>query len=248
MSITAAGSDGSSGAGPAPTPGAAPTQPLVDLERHAPRSAGVAGILFSVLFAGSLLMAAVRPPEGLGEAELIDWFRANGLGSITIAALYLAPFAGIAFLWFIGVIRDRIGAREDRFFATVFLGSGLLFVAMYWGAAAVLASLVAGNRFDAAPEMNARTLEVVRSLAFSFLFVLAARAAAVFMIVTSTIALRTGVFPRLLIVAGYAIALVMLFSLTFLQWIVLLFPAWVFVASLYILAAEQRERKVSAPV
>ena len=44
--------------------------------------------------------------------------------------LYLVPFAGIAFLWFIGVVRDRIGEREDKFFATVFFGSGLLFVAM----------------------------------------------------------------------------------------------------------------------
>jgi hypothetical protein len=35
--------------------------------------------------------------------------------------LNLIPFAGIAFLWFIGVIRDRIGAHEDRFFATVLL-------------------------------------------------------------------------------------------------------------------------------
>jgi len=119
---------------------------------------------------------------------------------------------------------------------------------MYWGAGAVLASLVAGNRFDAAPELNTRTLEVVRSLAFSFLFVLAARAAAVFMIVTSTIARRTAVFPRLLILAGYAIAVVMLFSLSFLQWIVLLFPAWVLVASVYILAAELRVRRASPAV
>jgi hypothetical protein len=206
----------------------------------------VAGILFSVLFAGSLLAVSSRPPAGLGEAEFVSWYETQGLAAITVSALYLAPFAGIAFLWFIGVIRDRIGAREDRFFATVFLGSGLLFVAMYWGAAAVLASLVAGNRFDAAPELNVRTLEVVRSLAFSFLFVLAARAAAVFMIVTSTIALRTAVFPRPLVLAGYAIALVMLLSLSFLQWILLLFPAWVFVASIYILAAEQRERRAAA--
>jgi hypothetical protein len=42
-------------------------------------------------------------------------------------ALGLLLFAGIAFLWFIGVIRDRLGDREDRFFATIFLGSGLLF-------------------------------------------------------------------------------------------------------------------------
>ncbi|MBP1704687.1 MAG: hypothetical protein H6Q36_426 [Chloroflexi bacterium] len=240
----------SSPVGPAGTSAAAPTAPDPRLmsETRAPRSAGVAGILFSVLFAGSLLMASNRPPDGLSEAEFVAWYETNGLFSITIAALYLAPFAGIAFLWFIGVIRDRIGAREDRFLSTVFLGSGLLFVAMYWGAGAVLASLVAGNRFDAAPELNTRTLEVVRSLAFSFLFVLAARAAAVFMIVTSTIARRTAVFPRLLILAGYAIAVVMLFSLSFLQWIVLLFPAWVLVASVYILAAELRVRRASPAV
>ncbi len=52
-------------------------------------------------------------------------------------SLNLVPFAGIAFLWFIGVLRDRIGEREDRFFATVFLGSGLLFVAMMFVAVAV---------------------------------------------------------------------------------------------------------------
>jgi hypothetical protein len=34
----------------------------------------------------------------------------------------------VAFLWFVGVIRDWVGQREDPFFATVFFGSGLLFV------------------------------------------------------------------------------------------------------------------------
>jgi hypothetical protein len=137
------------------------------------------------------------------------------------------------------VIRNRIGRDEDQFFATVFLGSGLLFVAMYWAAAALLASLVAGNRYDAAPPLSAARLEDVRSAAFSFLFVLAAPAAAVFMIATCTIARRTGIFPRSLTLAGYAIALVMLLSLAFLQWIVLLFPVWVCVASGYVLAAER---------
>ena len=90
--------------------------------------------------------------------------------------------------------------------------------------------------------MTATTLETFRSLAFSFLFVLASRAAAVFMMVTSTIALRTAIFPRWLIIAGYIIALVMLLSLTLLQWIVLLFPAWVFVLSVFILNSEDPGR------
>ena len=59
-------------------------------------------------------------------------------------ALNLIPFAGIAFLWFVGVLRDRIGEREDRFFATVLLGSGLLFVAMLFIGAAVAGGLIAG--------------------------------------------------------------------------------------------------------
>jgi hypothetical protein len=41
-------------------------------------------------------------------------------------AVNQVPFAGIAFLWFIGMLRDRLGEFEDRFFATVFFGSGLL--------------------------------------------------------------------------------------------------------------------------
>jgi hypothetical protein len=222
-------------AGEGPTPGR-----IRRIERTAPRSAGLAGIIFSVLFVASLLMVSVQPPPGLDDSAVAEWFGSQGLALITISALYLAPFAGTAFLWFIGVIRHRIGTDEDQFFATVFLGSGLLFVAMYWAAAAVLASLVAGNRYDATPPLTPDRLEDARSMAFSYLFVLAARAAAVFMIVTCTIARRTGIFPRPLIIAGYVIALSMLLSLAFLQWIVLLFPLWVSVASTYILVAERR--------
>ena len=111
---------------------------------------------------------------------MIAWFQSEGLIRVTVSALYLAPFAGIAFLWFIGVVRDRVGIHEDKLFSTVFLGSGLLFVGMYWSAAAQLASLVTGNRFDASPPLSSEALEV-RSSAFAYPFVLA-RAAAAFML------------------------------------------------------------------
>ena len=57
-------------------------------------------------------------------------------------SLQLVPFAGIAFLWFIGVVRDQLGDVEDRLFSTVFLGSGLLFLAMLFAGAAVTTSSV----------------------------------------------------------------------------------------------------------
>ena len=69
--------------------------------------------------------------------------------SNTVAlALNLMPFAGIAFLWFIGVLRDRLGEQEDRFFATVFLGSGLLFLAMLFFSAAMVGGLIIAYTAD----------------------------------------------------------------------------------------------------
>ncbi len=209
-------------------------------ERRAPRSAGLAGVVFSILFTAVISLGGLRPPKGLTEAGLVDWFVHHAQTQVTITSHFVIPLAGIAFLWFIGVIRDRIGAREDRFLATVFLGSGVLFVAMLWASGAAMASLVASQRYEAAPPLSATTLETLRALAFSFLFVLAPRAAGVFMIVTSTIALRTATFPRWLTVAGYVIAIIMLLSVSQLKWIMLLFPLWVFVASLFILNSEIR--------
>ena len=77
-----------------------------------------------------MLILRTLPIAQWTDAEVIAWFAAGEDGPASFAALYLAPFAGIAFLWFVAVIRDQIGDREDRFFATVFFGSGILFVAL----------------------------------------------------------------------------------------------------------------------
>jgi hypothetical protein len=103
-----------------------------------PRAAAVAGILFALLYGASLVLSRLSvPPDLTAEST---WLATSG-GQVALA-LNMAPFAGIAFLWFIGVIRDRIGNLEDRFFGTVFLGSGLLFLALSFAGAAVAGGLV----------------------------------------------------------------------------------------------------------
>jgi len=97
-----------------------------------PRAAAIAGIIFALLLitSHSLIWISV-PSNPLGPAaEVINRSQTISL------ALNLLPFAGIAFLWFVGVLRDRLGEREDRFFATVFLGSGVLYISMVFIAAA----------------------------------------------------------------------------------------------------------------
>lgn len=202
-----------------------------------PRAAGIAGLVFSLLFVVSMLLIRQRPAPGSSAKEIADFYLEHDAGRLAFVGLYLVPFAGIAFLWFIAAIRSHLGAREDRFFATVFLGSGLLFVGMLFAASASAGALVAAVKYQDQPPPDADTFLLARALGFSFLFVFAVRAAAVFMLVASTIGLRTGFLPRWLVVAGYVGGLVFLFSVTYVEWLVLVLPAWVIAVSIVILRA-----------
>jgi hypothetical protein len=151
-------------------------------------------------------------------------------------SLNLLPFAGIAFLWFIAVVRDRLGELEDRFFATAFLGSGLLFIAMVFNAAAVAGGIIrilgsgSGNLIQSGAYALSRA-EIAQTMN-----IYAMKMAGVFMITTSTISLRTRLFPRWMSVLGYILALALLLSVGTIQWIPLVFPLWVLLISIYVLS------------
>jgi hypothetical protein len=143
------------------------------------------------------------------------------------------------------VLRDRIGEREDRFFATVFLGSGLLFVAMIFVAAAAAGGLVASATSSALPGSGILALD--RNIATSLLNVYSMRMAAVFTLTTVTIARRTQIVSRWLTLAGFACALVLLVGIGITPWVELLFPLWILALSLDILWAGVRAHTPSAP-
>lgn len=207
-----------------------------------PRAAGLAGLLFSVLFVVAVLLIRKRPVPGSSATQIADFYLHHNAGRVALVGLYLAPFAGIAFLWFMAAIRSRLGAREDQFFATVFLGSGLLFVAMLFAASACAGALLAAVKFQDQPPPDANTFLLARALGFAFLFVFGVRAAAVFMLVASTIGLRTGFLPRWLVVAGYVAGVVFLFTVTYVEWLLLLLPAWVAAVSVVILVRADEGR------
>ena len=219
----------------------------VERRFETPRAAGIAGLVFSALFVVSLLLVRQRPAPGSSAKEIADFYLEQDGGRTALVGLYLVPFAGIAFLWFIAAIRSHLGEREDRFFATVFLGSGLLFVGMLFAASASAGALIAAVKFQDQPPPSADTFLLARALGFSFLFIFAVRAAAVFMLVASTIGLRTGFLPRWLVVAGYISGLVFLFSVTYIEILTLLLPAWVTAVSIVILRSGNRGRFTIRP-
>jgi len=193
-----------------------------------PRAAAAAGIVFSLLLGLALVLLLVSAPSDTATEG--TWLTDTSRRATMAVALNLVPFAGIAFLWFIGVVRDRIGQREDRFFATVFLGSGLLFVAMLFVGAAVAGGLIAtAAARSAAPGPD--TLAISRQITHLVLHVYALRMAAVFTISTAAITLRTKVIPRWIGMAGFAVAAVLLVSVGLTPWVDLLFPAWILLLS-----------------
>ena len=199
-----------------------------------PRAAAVAGIVFSLLFIVSLILIRLAVPADPQDAGA--WMQQDER-SVNIA-LYLLPFAGIAFLWFIGVLRDRMGHYEDRFFATVFLGSGLLFLGLLFVAGAMSAGVLVAHTTMPANLVETGLYSFGRIVVHKIMYVYALKMAAVFMISTSTVAIRTGIFPRWMAWLGYALAVLLLLSLGYLYWVPLIFPLWVLLISGHILIAN----------
>lgn len=199
------------------------------------RAAAVAGIVFGVLLLTAMVLARLAMSDTGYETLLTDGDRRD----LIRVSLQLVPFAGIAFLWFIGVIREQLGAVEDRLFSTVFMGSGLLFLALLFSGAAISSSLILMLE---QPNASADIWAYGRNTSQGLISVYAMRMAAVFTISVSTAGLRAAALPRWVSYLGYVVAVALLVGSADQQWLQLAFPAWVLLVSTAILVTHPRER------
>ena len=203
-----------------------------------PRAAAVAGIIFALLLGTSFVLIRLSVPANPEDGS--DWLEKSA-GMVSFA-LTLVPFAGIAFLWFMGVVRDRLGYLEDQFFSTVFQGSGILFLAMAFVSAALAGGLLASYTILPNQMVESGVYTFARAVMYRILNIYAIRMAAVFMLSLATIWVRTQVVNRNLALLTYALALILLLSISLSLWVTLIFPGWVFVISSYILVLNLRMR------
>jgi hypothetical protein len=197
-----------------------------------PRAAALAGVVFAVLFGTVVFLIRANMPEGAQDPT--RWLNTQHSGIAT--ATVLMPFAGISFLWFIGVVRDGFGRFEDRFFASVFLGSGLLFLAMMFVATAVAAGLVASNNGVIDSAAHVEVIDFGKFVVLAVTKTYAIRMAAVFIMSLATIWLKTALMPRWLVGISYLVALALLIASDVSMWMEMAFPTWVLVVSGLILA------------
>jgi hypothetical protein len=196
-----------------------------------PRAASIAGILFGLLFAASLGLMRGAIPAGISTD--MSWVE-TGAWKINLA-LGLMPFAGIAYLWFIGVVRDKLGEFEDKFFSTVFFGSSLLFLAMVFVSMAISGGILATYSLIDGETPDYTAIYFGRALMLQISNVYALRRAGVTMFSLATIWIRTQLMPRWLAVVTFSLALALLVVVNYSPWVTLIFPAWVLLISLFIL-------------
>jgi hypothetical protein len=208
----------------------------------APKAAAIAGIAFSLLLFTSLVLL-LSASSGYTDINAIQ-FAANK--QKVQVALNLVPFASIAFLWFVGVVRDRFGDQEDQFFSTVFMGSGLLFIAMLFVSSSVAGSFFLLSESEASQIITSDYYDVGLIVARETMTNYGIRMAGVFMISTSSLFIRTRVIPRWLAWLGVSLATIMILRIGYINrlgWIFLSFPLWVLLVSVYILVDNYRKKK-----
>ena len=72
-----------------------------------PKSAAVAGLVFGVILSAVLILLQSAAPSSVAESG--GWIDDLSERGEVVTALKLIPFAGIAFLWFLAVVRSQLG-------------------------------------------------------------------------------------------------------------------------------------------
>ena len=210
---------------------------LIRRQLRSPRAAAIAGILFSILL--MTIMILFRKIGNVAPAEITrDWLETSA--NTASLALGLVPFAGIAFLWFTGVIRDWLGDREDKLFSTVFFGSGLIFVVLMFVWAATLGAVF--GSYTAAADRLIDDDVYIFGVTFMNEIIgnYTLRMAGVYMLSIGSLWARAGVMPRWLTIITTIVALGFLFFAGSIREARYIFPGWVFLISVYILVLNYR--------
>ena len=203
-----------------------------------PRAAGIAGVIAAVMLAATMILVRQAIPHHPVSAA--TWLADSGSRNALEFSLFLLPFGAIAFLWFMGAVRDFVGGREDRFYATVFLGSGLLYVAMLLVYGTLAGAFVLTIDKMNNPSQQPDLWHFGRYLTLSLLTEYAPRMAGVFTLTATTIGTRLGLLPRWLSLLGYLVGLVLLLIVSSLTWSEIVFPVWVLIISIFLITHQVR--------
>ena len=191
----------------------------------------IAGIVFTVLYALSYWLLANTPLGSATDAEILAYYADGQQRTLTLAGMFIMPFAGISFLYFMVLLRllaRKTGFAISRMLANVQLAAGTIFIALLFVATAGLTATTASAQFGGmgTDPLLARLLP---SFSITVLLMFGMRMASMFVFTGSSIGRGAGLIPNWFGYLGYAVGVLLLLAGSFSAWFALLFPAWVVV-------------------
>jgi hypothetical protein len=206
--------------------------------RRAATLAAWLGIAHALLVLVSYAMLSLAPAPSASDEEFASFYTSGDRGWVIVAGLYLMPFAGIAFLWFVVMLRmwiSRFAGRVDALLSNVQLVSGIVFLGLFFAGAAALSALAASAEFSTVPADPA-TARQFTQLGWALLLVFAMRMAAIFIFTTSALGRRHRFLPRWFVIVGYAVGAFLLLSASLAAFLILVMPVWLLILGLFLLA------------
>jgi hypothetical protein len=210
---------------------------------HSIEAAALAGLVHVTLFllARGILLRIPDPDD----ASLAAWYADPDNQRSLVLALNLVTIGAIAFLWFVAVIRRRVGLRENRFFGTVFVGVALLMAGL-WVTGALLLTTPGLDAYTFATPQSTESVSGWQAAGTAALTIVTPRFEAVFILSATTVGRLSDAFPRILIIFGYVSGIVLLITPLPSALLIWIFPAWVTAVSLGFLRRRRVLRQATA--
>ena len=200
------------------------------------------GGVHALLFLLTYWLVSDAPGANASDAEIIEFYESDERWRIVLAGLYVGPFAGMAFIWFLVSLRmwvDRSAHRVNALLSNIQLVAGIVYVALIFAGLAA-SSVVAANVEFADAEINPAIARHFPQYGDTLLFVFSFRMAAMFVFTTSAIGRVSGILPRPFVWSGYAVGLFLLLSAGFEAWFALVFPLWLLALTGILLVRARR--------
>src|SRR5271165_4383435 len=240
MALISEGGDGST----APATGVASTAVPASSGRGGGPAAGNAkkaafsGFAFAILFTLGLVLVNRIPRLDSPDSTYTAFYTTGSGGVLVTVGLYLVPFAGIAYLWFMMAFRALLDRPADLT-QGLQLASGVAFVCMLFAGTAAAGAVALMLHFARVPAPPVSVDRVLSSVGYGLVFVYGVRVAGMFTITTTTLARRAGLMPRWLAVLSYLLAAFLLLTTTTQPATLLAYPAWVLLVSLALLRSSR---------
>lgn len=187
----------------------------------------IAALAFAAFYIAALFGVMDLPEEADSDAAVLATYTESAKRTGLTVGVYLLAGAGLSFIWFLASLRARMRPPDvDARLSTIAHAGGLVYVAMMFTAGAafgVLPLAIGVGEFEV-EALDPALARVLVQLGFTILLIYGLLAAAVMVLATSLGALKTGVLPRWLAIAGFVVSALLLLGPVYLPQ--LLVPLW----------------------